>query len=109
MEIVATVVYLSQNYIGLLMPPVIDFVNGKLPGDRYKKCRFILAIMVSVLVGSLINLDKVIAGDWSDLLGMISFIALQGQMVYKLYWENSTPRVKMFGAGIISEPGVLQK
>lgn len=105
MELVPAILYIVQNYSGLAMPAIIDFVNQKVENS---KVRFLISIVLSIALATLLNLDKVLASQWSELLGTVSFVFAQSQIVYKLYWENSKARAKVFGVDVISDPNKLK-
>lgn len=76
-----------QNLIGLVLPPVIDLINKKI-GDE--KIRFAVSILLCVVVGLLINLDKL--NDFNSLLGNMAVVFATAQATYNLYWKKSTLR-----------------
>ena len=76
--------------IGFILPPIIDLVNVRVKNDKVK---FWVAMLVSVLVGVLFNLDKF--GNPSELLGALAVVFTESQIVYKQYWEKSEARVEL--------------
>ena len=98
--------YIIQNYSGLAMPIVIDFVNKQI---KSSKGRFWASIGISIVLGTLLNVDKVLASEWTNLLGTVSFIFAQSQIVYKTYWENSGTRAKLYGVDKMSDPAKVIK
>jgi len=76
-----------QNLIGLVLPPVIDLINKKIGDERI---RFAVSILLCIVVGLLINLDKL--NDLNSLLGNMAVVFATAQTTYNLYWKKSTLR-----------------
>lgn len=79
-----------QNLVGLVLPFLIDIINSRI---EEAKVRFAVSLLVCVVVGVLLNLDKLNRPE--DLLGSIAIIFSTAQATYKLYWEKSAPREKV--------------
>lgn len=85
-----------QNFVGLLLPPVIDLVNTKIPNSNV---RFLASMLISALVAVVLSpqlLTDIVAGyqtgSVETLLKEVTLVWAEAQLVYKLYWENSAPR-----------------
>ena len=76
-----------QNLVGLFMPPVIDLINKRIADDRV---RFIISAILCVVVGLVINLDKL--SNPSEILGSIAIVFATAQTTYNLYWKKSKIR-----------------
>lgn len=86
-----------QQYIGVILPPIIDGVNSRISNS---KLRFLVSLLICIGAAALLNPDQLLAGDVGEFLGTSSFIFAQAQIVYNTYWKKSAARVKMYGAGI---------
>jgi hypothetical protein len=93
---------LVQNFHGVVLPYVIDFANQNVANS---KVRQIVSLLICVLIASLLNMNDILAiSDWSDaalLVGKITFIWTQAQIVYKQFYEKSDLRIETFGVNII--------
>lgn len=83
-----------QNLIGLILPPLVDVINSKVANSNI---RFLISIAICLVVACLSNIDKIKAGDWNSLLANAGIIFTEAQVVYKLYWDKSKVRERMFG------------
>ncbi len=77
--------------IGAVLPPVIDFVNKRIANSTW---RYVVSMIVCIVIGGLLNLDKLSVGD---VLGSAALVFGAAQTAYKMYWEKSDVRVKMYG------------
>ena len=93
MEALTPIIAIIQNFHGLALPFVIDFVNKNIFNS---KVRFVASLVICVVVALAVNFNKVLeVSNWEDaavLTGQISFIFAQAQIVYKTYWEKSQVR-----------------
>lgn len=80
-----------QNLVGFALPLVIDFINKRVADS---KLRFVVSVLVCLVTGVLFHLDKLHKPE--DLLVNSAIIFAEAQLIYKLYWEKSTPREKIF-------------
>ena len=76
---------------GVVMPFIIDLVNRKVEST---KLRYFISMAICLLLGFLLNLDKLNA---SDVLVSGSVIFTAAQTVYKTYYEKSQLRKAAFG------------
>jgi len=102
MEFVSGIVILIQNWVGIGLPVVIDFVNARVANS---KIRFVLSVVICAVVALALNFNKVLeVNNWQDagiLAGQVSFIFAQAQIVYKLYWEKNPLRTKIIGQPVV--------
>lgn len=98
-ELVAAIINFVQTWHGPVMPFLVDAITQYVPNS---KLRFVISILTILIVTSLLNLDKLLTGDYAELIGTISFVFVQAQIMYKLYYEKSDARVKVFGRQIQS-------
>jgi hypothetical protein len=103
MTIFLLFVMLVQNFIGVILPPVIDFVNQYVTNS---KVRLWVAFAICAVIASIVNYNYFLdVTDWNDvavIAGKIGFIFTQAQLTYKQYWEKSQARIEVFGRGIVS-------
>jgi len=78
--------------VGLLLPPLIDFINKKI---SVKKWRFVVSFLVCTGVGVGMNAGNLNSDSVGDVLGSISVVFASAQVAYKLYWEKSDLRKKL--------------
>jgi hypothetical protein len=82
-----------QNLIGFILPPFIDLINTKITNDKLK---FWVSMLFCVVVGIVINLDKL--NNLQELLGSLAIVFATAQVTYKTYWEKSVVRTKVTAA-----------
>ena len=96
MEALVPIIVAVQNFHGLALPFVIDFVNRNILNS---KIRFWASFVICVVIALAVNFNKVLeVNNWQDagvLTGQVSFIFAQAQIVYKAYWENSKKRADL--------------
>ena len=96
-ETIAFVQELVQNQSGWVMPAIVDLVNQHVTNSRV---RFILSIIITFLLATLLNLDQLVSiNSWADagvFAGTVSFLFAQSQIAYKLYWEKSQLRSNLY-------------
>jgi hypothetical protein len=80
-----------QDLIGFILPPVIDLVNQKISNA---KAKFWIAMAICMIIGTIVNLDKL--NDLNGLLGSIAIIFAESQAVYKTYWGTSGARETLY-------------
>jgi len=80
------------DFIGFIMPPIIDAVNQFVPDSRF---RFWVSLLICAVIAALVNLDKITTEPTTVLL-KVGFVFAQAQIIYKQYWEKSTVRDRMF-------------
>jgi hypothetical protein len=98
-EIARAIIDVVQVWHGPILPVLIDYLNQYIPDAR---ARFLVSVLVCISITSLLNLDKLITGDWAGLIGTIGLVFTQAQIMYKLYWEKSDARVAIYGRQIQS-------
>src|SRR3990167_1752276 len=102
MEALAPIIIAVQNFHGLALPFVIDFVNRNILNS---KIRFWASFVICVVIALAVNFNKVLeVNNWQDagvLTGQVSFIFAQAQIVYKLYWEKNPLRTKIIGQPVV--------
>lgn len=81
-----------NNIIGFALPPVIDLINSRLENSKLK---WLVSMGICVLVGALLNLDKLNNLDVGSVLGNIGIIFVESQATYRLYYEKSQVREKL--------------
>lgn len=90
MEIAKTVVAYSPNLIGLILPPFIVYLNKDVKDDR---SRFFVTLFACMIIAVLLHLDTIIAnyslGSAVMVIKAMSYIFVESQVVYKLYFKNS--------------------
>lgn len=79
-----------QNLIGFLLPPFIDVVNKNI---KNKKVKYVVSIIISILIGTLLNLEQL--NNPEKLLGNVSLVFVSAQTTYNLYWKKSKLRKKI--------------
>lgn len=85
---------LVQNFIGVVLPPVIDLLNRKVASSVW---RFIISVGICILVAAIINYPKFMDGDWTQFATKFSLIFTEAQIIYQLYWKKSSVRSKLIG------------
>lgn len=96
-ELISAIIGLVQTWHGPLMPFLVDAITQYVENSKW---RFVISILTTLLVTSLLNLDKLLTGNYAELLGTVSFVFVQAQIMYKLYYEKSDARAKVFGDDI---------
>lgn len=81
-----------ENLVGLVLPPVIDLVNTRVPNQ---KVRFWVALAICAVVGTVLNYEHLAAGNVDMLAGSISLIFAEAQVVYHQFWQNSGARASL--------------
>jgi hypothetical protein len=76
-----------QNLLGFFLPPVIDIINNRIADTRV---RYLVSMAICLLIGIILNLDKL--GNVDALLENISIVFITAQTTYNLYWKNSDAR-----------------
>ena len=79
-----------QNYIGLILPGVIDLINKRVADSRL---RFWISLAVCVVVGTAVNFQEI--SEPGMLLGDISIVFATSQIVYNTYWKKSDLRARL--------------
>ena len=79
----------ARQWAGLVLPPVIDFINKNISNSQ---ARFFISVVFCAVVAFVLNIDKLVFGQADSLLASFALIFTQAQVVYKLYWENSRVR-----------------
>lgn len=96
-----------SNAIGLILPPIIDFVNSRATNH---KARYLIALGVSIAVAIATNFSDlrvvIISLQFNDvglalyslqnLFQSFAVIALAAKASYELYWKDSGPRQTLF-------------
>jgi hypothetical protein len=89
-------VLVVQNFNGVFMPFIVDFVNTRVQSS---KGRFWVSIISTLVVASLLNINVVMSinslEDAALFIGKVSFIFAQAQIIYKQWWEKSETRAKL--------------
>ena len=81
-----------NDLIGLVLPPVIDLINHKVSNSAVK---VLLSLAISLIVGALLNLDKLNVKDAGDVLQAGLVVFGSAQVTYQLYWKKSLDRQQM--------------
>jgi hypothetical protein len=81
-----------NDLIGLALPPVIDLINHKVSNSAVK---VLLSLVISLIVGALLNLDKLNVKDAGDVLQAGLVVFGSAQVTYQLYWKKSLDRQQM--------------
>lgn len=81
-----------QLIIGACLPVVIDVVNTRISNSIV---RYVVSLVISLVVGTLLSLDKL---NVNDVLQSGAIVFAAAQTTYKIYWQDSAPRAKIFGA-----------
>lgn len=79
-----------QNLVGFILPPMIDLINSHVSDARL---RYTISLIVCILVGILVNLDKL--NSPSEIMGGIAVVFTSAQITYQTYWKRSEIRSKM--------------
>ncbi len=79
-----------QDLVGFLLPPAIDFINSRVANS---KIRFVIAMLICLAVGVVVNLDKI--KDPAQLLGSAAIVFATAQITYHAYWKQSEIRAKL--------------
>lgn len=83
---------IDDALIGLVMPMLIDIVNRNIWDSRW---RYVISIVFCLLVGTITNLKEL---RLDSVLASGAIVFASAQTVYKMYWANSTARVKVLNA-----------
>lgn len=81
-----------NELVGLLLPPLIDLINTKVPNTNI---RFIISLVICTVVGVVLNLQDLKYHNTDDIVKSIAVVFTAAQLTYKLYWERSQVRAKM--------------
>ena len=76
-----------QNFIGVLLPPIIDLINVWIPNS---KLRFIVSILLCFGIGYLAHFGEI--KTFEDFFAKGGIIFSEAQIIYALYWQKSEPR-----------------
>jgi hypothetical protein len=80
------------NLIGFVMPVIVELVNNRVSNTNWK---FIITLVMCLIVAVLLNWSNIVAGSVEDLLGTLTLIFTESQVVFKLYFEKSKVRAAM--------------
>ena len=81
-----------NDLIGLVFPPVIDLINHKVSNSVVK---VLITVAISLIVGVLINLDKLSTNNAGDILQAGLVVFGSAQVTYQLYWKDSLDRQRL--------------
>ena len=81
-----------NDLIGLVLPPVIDLINHKVSNSSVK---LLITVTISLVIGALLNLDKLNVKDAGDVLQAGLVVFGSAQVTYQLYWKKSLDRQQM--------------
>lgn len=88
----ALVVLHAPTYAGIVLPPVVDFINKDVHNDQE---RFIVTILVCLGVATILKWDAITYGTPEEILATAGIIFAESQAVFKLYFKCSTLRAKI--------------
>lgn len=89
MEFVVTLV---QNYVGLVLPPLIDLINRRITNSTI---RFWVSILIVFLVAMALHAGELVAGSPEQFLESAAIIFAEAQIVYHTWWKKSETRARM--------------
>jgi len=75
-----------ENLIGLVLPPVVQFVNMRFKNSNV---RLGVALLISLIVASLLNWQKLWPFQPAEILQNLGVIFMAAHASFKLWWENS--------------------
>lgn len=78
-----------KDLVGFLLPPLIDVVNVKVKDE---KIRFLVSLVICVVVGAILNVDRLAAGSVEEALRSAGIVFATAQTAYRLYWKKSEVR-----------------
>jgi hypothetical protein len=78
----------AVDFIGLLMPPVIQILNKDIPGEKEKE-RFLATIAICLTAAAILKWNELMVGSIDQLLASFTLIFVEAQVVYKLYFKTS--------------------
>jgi hypothetical protein len=91
-----TVVGISPDLIGFILPPIIEYLNKDVKTEREK---FIVTLLLCFLIAFISNWQKLTSrASWmsiEEMLESFAFIFIQSQIVYNLYFKKSLLRAKL--------------
>jgi hypothetical protein len=82
----------APNLVGLLLPPLVDFLNKDIPDE---KDRYFVTLIICAVVAALINWNKLFFGDPTSFYTSLTLIFIESQTVFKLYFKDSYLRQKL--------------
>lgn len=84
------------NFIGFLLPPLIDLINRKI---KDTDVRFWVSVLVCLIVGFFVSFLNTALFDSMTILEIVEAVAVQtmatfgmAQLTYKAAWEDSETR-----------------
>lgn len=78
--------------VGQFLPPVIDLLNKHVDSS---KTRFFISVLVCLLAGVFLNLDKIQFENLGQIFQSFGVIFSSAQVAYKMYYESSTVQAKL--------------
>ena len=82
-----------RDIIGFILPPIIDLINTRVANTQI---RFWISMAVCVVFAFAANIEEFASLDWNTILGKIGLVFTESQIIYKVYWEKSTAREKIY-------------
>lgn len=81
--------------LGVVMPPIVDIVNNRLP-DKVNKTwfKYLVALVLSLVGGVAVTLaaGDVDVSNWESFASNFAIIFVASQTVYNTYWKDSSLR-----------------
>lgn len=81
-----------DNFVGFLLPPLVDVVNNHV---RASWLKFVLSVLASLVVAVVLNLNKLNWFGAEEVLTSAALVFSESQIAYRLYWSESKPRASM--------------
>ena len=94
--ILTQIANVAKDYVGIVMPFFIDLINRKITNSNWK---FVVSLVLCLVVAVVVNLNQLLGGDITVVIGKIGLVFTEAQIIYKLYWMNSQARTKLIGNG----------
>ena len=78
-----------QSLLAVFLPAVVDLITKNVTDS---KKRYLIAVLISVITGVLLNINLFFPFDPTQLLANLGVVIVAAQASYKLYWEDSKVR-----------------
>lgn len=82
----------APELVGIVLPPVVDFINKDVPNEQEK---FIVTVLVCLVAALFLKWNNITYGTPEAIFLTASIIFLESQAVFKLYFKNSYIREKI--------------
>lgn len=82
----------SADLLGIILPPLVDFVNKDVPDEKE---RMLVTILVCLGAAVFTKYNSLATGDPATFMASLALIFSESQIVFKLYFKNSYVREKI--------------